>query len=117
GLATIVGIIVGLATSGFVKLLNLSIEFTSGFPYYFVLLPLIETLTAGEKISRSLKMLPVVRALLGGTAVAVPAFVFSDQYLGLGADLGKTETDATLPNWSMKNLFRFRKKEEDPDSL
>jgi H+/Cl- antiporter ClcA len=35
----------------------------------------------------------------------------------LGAELGKTETDAKMPQWSMKKLFRFRRKEEDPDSL
>ncbi len=40
GLATIVGIIVGFATSGFLKLLNLSISYTSGFSYYYLILPL-----------------------------------------------------------------------------
>jgi len=40
GLATIVGLIVGLATSGFLKLLNLSTDYTSGFPYFYLLLPL-----------------------------------------------------------------------------
>lgn len=38
-LSTIVGIIVGLATTGFLKLLNLSIEGTKEFDYYFLLLP------------------------------------------------------------------------------
>ena len=35
----------------------------------------------------------------------------------LGAELGKTEADATLPTWSLKKIFSFRRKAEDPDSL
>ena len=39
-LATIIGVIVGLATTAFLKVLNWSIALTSQYPYYFVLLPI-----------------------------------------------------------------------------
>ncbi|HVP36004.1 MAG TPA: chloride channel protein [Terriglobales bacterium] len=38
-LATIIGVIVGLATTGFLKLLNWSTALSSNYPYYFLLLP------------------------------------------------------------------------------
>lgn len=38
-LATIIGVIVGLSTTGFLKLLNLSTEYTGHFPYTFLFLP------------------------------------------------------------------------------
>jgi len=40
-LATIIGIIVGLSTTIFLKLLNLSINFTNNFYFYFLLLPVV----------------------------------------------------------------------------
>ncbi len=39
-LSTIIGIIVGAATAGFLRLLDLSTSYASGFKYYFLLLPL-----------------------------------------------------------------------------
>ncbi len=39
-LSTIVGIIVGAATAGFLRLLDLSVAYTSGFRYFFLFLPL-----------------------------------------------------------------------------
>ncbi len=44
-LATIIGIIVGISTSIFLKLLNLSIKFTDNFYYTFIFLPLIFFIT------------------------------------------------------------------------
>ncbi|URA10315.1 chloride channel protein [Thermospira aquatica] len=44
-LATLVGIIVGFATTMFLKLLNISIEFTHKFSWYFLFLPLVFFLT------------------------------------------------------------------------
>ena len=38
-LASCIGVIVGLSTSIFLKLLGLGIVFTSGYKYYFILLP------------------------------------------------------------------------------
>lgn len=38
-LATLIGIIAGSATAGFLKILNYSIEQMGGFPYYFLFLP------------------------------------------------------------------------------
>lgn len=35
----------------------------------------------------------------------------------LGAELGKTEADATLPRWSLRQLFKRRKKDADPAAL
>ena len=40
-LATVVGIFTGIASSGFVRLLDYSISFQAGFPYYYMFLPLI----------------------------------------------------------------------------
>lgn len=45
-LATLIGIIVGLSTTVFLKLLNWSRLFGSNFPYYFLLLPLALFLSA-----------------------------------------------------------------------
>lgn len=39
-LSSIIGVIVGLSTTIFLKLLNLSIEFTNSFSFYFLLLPI-----------------------------------------------------------------------------
>ena len=38
-LATVVGVIVGLSTTGFIKLLNWSIAYALQYKYYFLLLP------------------------------------------------------------------------------
>jgi len=45
-LATIIGIVVGLSTTAFLKMLNWSRLFSSNFPYYFLLLPLALFLSA-----------------------------------------------------------------------
>ena len=45
-LSTVIGVIVGLSTTGFLKLLNLSIETTHKFPYTFLFLPLAFFLSA-----------------------------------------------------------------------
>lgn len=45
-LATAVGAIVGLSTSGFLIALNVSIRFTNRFPYFFLLLPVAFLLSA-----------------------------------------------------------------------
>ncbi len=45
-LATIIGIIVGLSTTAFLKLLNFGIGLGSGYSYYFLLLPLVFPLSA-----------------------------------------------------------------------
>jgi H+/Cl- antiporter ClcA len=45
-LATIIGILVGLATTLFLTLLKLSIAYTGHFHYYFILLPVILFITA-----------------------------------------------------------------------
>ncbi len=39
-LATVIGIIVGLSTAAFLKILHLSIDAVTGYGYYFILLPL-----------------------------------------------------------------------------
>jgi len=39
-LSSIIGVIVGFSTTIFLKLLNLSIEFTNSFSFYFLLLPI-----------------------------------------------------------------------------
>ncbi|MFH1710464.1 MAG: chloride channel protein [bacterium] len=45
-LATVVGIIVGGSTTLFIKLLNVSISYTSNYPYYYLLLPVAFFLSA-----------------------------------------------------------------------
>lgn len=45
-LATVIGVITGLATTGFIKLLNWSTDFTNQYPYYFIFLPIILVLNA-----------------------------------------------------------------------
>ncbi|MDD5617783.1 MAG: voltage-gated chloride channel, partial [Candidatus Omnitrophica bacterium] len=45
-LATIIGIVVGLSTTVFLKILNLSRLFSDAFPYYFILLPVALFLSA-----------------------------------------------------------------------
>jgi len=69
---------------------------------------LIEMLTAGEKLSHSLKIRPVVKALLGGTTVAVLALIFSRDYLGLGLDGIEAAIEGNGPAWYaflLKPLF------------
>jgi len=46
-LATIVGIIVGLSTTAFLKLLSISLDANEGFYYYFLLLPIAMAISIG----------------------------------------------------------------------
>lgn len=80
----------------------------SGVFFGLVSLVLIETLRAGERINHSLKIRPVYKGLLGGTAVAVLALIFSGEYLGLGLDSIETTLGGHSPSWYaflLKPLF------------
>ncbi|MFH1011642.1 MAG: chloride channel protein [bacterium] len=45
-LATLIGLIVGCSTAGFLKALEAAIDFASGIPYYYLLLPLAMAMSA-----------------------------------------------------------------------
>ena len=109
-LATAVGLIVGLSTAVFLKLLQWTTALGVYHPYYFLLLPAAMFLSVlpvkypapdaeGHRTEKVLKALvypgkfaerlpgwEALKGVLGGLSLTVLALVFSTQYLELGLD-------------------------------
>ncbi|HPJ15978.1 MAG TPA: chloride channel protein [Spirochaetota bacterium] len=97
-LATVVGIFTGIASSGFVRLLDYSISFQAGFPYYYMFLPLILPCVA----YLSIKVFPssldyttdkVISVIHGGRKISlvsiIKAFFLSIISIASGGSAGK----------------------------
>ncbi|MEE9154221.1 MAG: chloride channel protein [candidate division NC10 bacterium] len=119
-LATIIGVIVGLATTAFLKVLNWSIALTSQYPYYFVLLPialfssivLTKYLAPDAEGHGTEKVIEAVHKHSGKIQVlVVPVkFVTTILTLALGGSVGKEGPCAQIGGGLASlfaDLFRF----------
>ena len=123
-LAALVGIIVGLATAVFLKLLGLSTTFTTGFKYYFLFLPialflstvLVNYLAPEAKGHGTEKVIEAIHKRFGkiNPAVVPVKLVATIVTLALGGSAGKEGPCAQIGaglSSMVASLLKFEKKD------
>ncbi|MHB8173505.1 MAG: chloride channel protein [Nitrospirota bacterium] len=117
-LASIVGVVVGLSTTLFLKALDFSTARTAGFPYYFILLPaglfaanlvaqIIDKEAAGEGLDKVIHAIHKENSKIKLT-VAPAKFIASIITIASGGSAGKeappVQVGAALASWASRLL-------------
>ncbi len=115
-LASIVGVVVGLSTTFFLKALNYGAGLSAGFPYYFILLPvglffanlaaqLIDKEAAGEGLDKVIHAIHKEKSIIKLT-VAPAKFIASIITIACGGSAGKeappVQVGAALASWASR---------------